>query len=172
MAAKKKTKQEKARETIQQNHQETKALAQRAIAWLKQQALVRASQGDYHRKRGFNTGEVVRGLGLGSAWDTRAKVYTQLMQGMKRAEELGFVTVCRNSSPLQFRYAGPEVEEAEAKYKKDAKDARDRMERLVRKVRIKGIAVSFDRYEGREGLKVTMSASAFERLAGRAEVVL
>jgi len=160
-------KEKRIRAEIAKAHQDSKALAKLAVTWLKGKAIERANRGEHYKRAGFNTGEVVRGLDLGRGWDSREKVYQLLMRGLKRAEELGYVEICRNSSPIKFRYAGPEIDEAEEQYKRNIKRAKEDMERLARKIRLKGISVSSESY-GEDRVKVTMTAQAFTRLAERA----
>lgn len=145
----------------------TAEMGQRAVAWLKAQAIEHA--GEYRGNHSYNIGDVVRGLGLGNGWDSREKVYGEVMRGLRRAEELGFVECTRHGSPIKFKFVGPEVEEAEKAKKKQQEQAEKAAQRLVNKVRIKGIELARDRYED-PPIKVEMSLEAFTKLAAKAGV--
>lgn len=139
-----------------------------AVEWLKKQAIMFV--GHYHRDgRHYNCGDVVRGLELGNGWGSREKYYSSVMKGLKRAEELGFVSANRHGSPMGFKYVGPEIADAEKALKAKKKAESDRYERIVKRLRIKGIEASTDH---RDNCTVVMTAGAFEIVAARAGVSL
>lgn len=138
-------------------------LAKRAIAWLKKQALA-----DPKSARVYDTGQLLRALFPDKPYDTRNAGYITLLNGLKRAAELGVIersNPWRDRGALSFRYVGPEVMRAKEAAEAAAKKRKVAAGRAARKLRIK---VEISGY--RDSVSVSMGADSFLRLAKRAGI--
>lgn len=156
-----------------ENQKQSKALALKAIAWLKKQAIEKAKRGEWYSNISYNTGQIVRGLGLGNGWDARDKVYRQMLAGLKRGEELGFVKRV-SYSPVSFAYVGPEMEASEQARKNKVRQTEERMQKLAKRLQLKGVEVYSDLHEHghKEPTRVSLTPAAFEKLVAKAGVII
>jgi len=157
-------------EAERKTSQEQTKLAKQCLEWMKQRAIETVKRGrNYDHTRGHHAGDIMRGLGLGEHWDSRDKEYGRVIRAMKRAEELGFVEVHRNGSPMRFKYIGPEVEEAQKSAEAERKAEVDDLKRLAKKLRLKGVNVHKDKY-GDNDPYITLTPAAFRKVAEKAGV--
>ncbi len=143
-------------------------LAKDIIVFLRKRAIEEASSGK--NRRAIPVGSILNLMNRPGAFDTRSREYRIAYDACNKAAEIGLLKRGHSygyANGAAFQYVGPEVEKAEARYKKEREDTIKLTKRNMRKLKIRNGRLDKERWGPRdtEEIWVEMKASDFNRIA-------
>jgi hypothetical protein len=147
-------------------------IADKAIAYLKKEAMTRAQQGlTVQAKR---IGEIMNACGVNDNYRARDKIYVSFVASLNHAVELGVLSSRKSwGNTKVFEYCGPDIEKLLNGFKNAKEEEKAKLLKVIKHNRLKNVTVS-EIYSSRatkgNTWEVTMRADAFFKLIHRCPI--